>query len=671
MRNFLFYLKIYCITGTLWANNKPLLLNQVETSKPITAYFQIFCDSLQSLTLEDIFKKNIHFQAIKVQKHLHLGISKATFWLKTVAYVSQSSTDEEYIITFKDPSISQVECFIFNEEGNLCYKGISGSSIAPLQRALNEIRIAFPLKNLVKGYYWIFFKVRSNTFLNIEIQLEKAKAFWQGGITMHFFLGGFYAIVALVILYSFIAFTVTAEKVLLYAFLSSIFLSLGLSLYDGMLGFYTSIVQKWSSSISLEALFLSLGIVFLLFFNKNFLQLSQNKPIAKLTNFVISIFLSNTLVALISHWWAIYVLVGILPLYVLLVISSFIWAKKHKVEMSLNLLTANLFLIAGGVISLLPNFSELLSIWWAVYGLHIGYGLYTLIASLGLLIRFYRVSLEVVRKEHQILKEKYKKRIEAEKNAELLKMVQEKNTDLIRQNELLSKLNEELDRFVYSISHELNSPLKSLIGLINLMKQDKNPDNLPMYLAMQERSIQKLDLYTQKLTDLLRNARTDIEKDTISFRELINQVLEQRKADINYDKVKKLISIRQEVLFVSDKNRISIILNNLISNSIQYYRENVQPHVKIQVEVLPEKAIITISDNGEGIDKEHIDKVFNMFYRASEKSKGVGLGLFIVRETIKKLKGTIEMYSELNVGTIFKIEIPNLYKRENTPPQLS
>jgi len=218
---------------------------------------------------------------------------------------------------------------------------------------------------------------------------------------------------------------------------------------------------------------------------------------------------------------------------------------------------------------------------------------------------------------------------------------------------------------VYSISHELSSPLKSLIGLIQLMKQDNDPDAMAIYLEMQEKSIKKLDLYTKDLTDLLRNARIDIQKQHISFRDLLNQVLNQRKSDLDYDKVKKIISIRQDVPFVSDRNRIAVLLGNMISNSIQYHRVGIQSHLKIQIEVSPEKALITVSDNGIGIGREHLDKIYNMFYRASEKSQGSGLGLYIVKETITKLNGKIDMHSELNVGTIFKIEIPNLIDKNS------
>ncbi|MCS6795076.1 MAG: sensor histidine kinase [Raineya sp.] len=655
------------LCGWTWANNKLLNLREINNKKIITSYFQIFEDKSGKLSLQEVFtSKDVKFQAIKTSNHLHLGVSNSVFWLKCRLYVPEITflSQKDYILTLTDPSINYVNFYIIDQAGKVISYQKSGSAVKPMERSIFSNQIAFSVKDLKEGDYLLVLKVSSRAFLNIPIELELDEIFQKDSMMIYLLLGGFYTIMLLVIFYNFIAFLITQEKILFYSFASLLFFTFALSTYDGILGFYTPLVRNLQPYISLEGLFLSSGMVFLLFFNKNFLKLPSQTLLNKLLNICVVIFSSIFVFSFLNNILAIYSLIVVAPLCLVPILWSFVWAYRNKAPMSSYLLTANVFLTIGAIISLFPYFSHIISIWWAVYGLHIGYVFYVLTISVGLLVRFHKTSLEVVRKEMQILKEKDKKRIEAEKNAELQRIMQEKTNDLIKQNEELKKLNEELDRFVYSISHELSSPLKSLIGLIQLMKQDKNPDNLLMYLEMQERSIKKLDLYTKELTDLLRNARLDIDKSRISFRELLNEVLNQRKTDVGYDKVKKIISIRQDKPFVSDKNRLAIILNNLISNSIQYRRENVQAHVKIQIEVNKEKAIITISDNGQGIGKEHLSKVFDMFYRATEKSQGAGLGLFIVKETINKLKGSIYMHSEINVGTIFKIEIPNLYQTE-------
>jgi signal transduction histidine kinase len=112
-------------------------------------------------------------------------------------------------------------------------------------------------------------------------------------------------------------------------------------------------------------------------------------------------------------------------------------------------------------------------------------------------------------------------------------------------------------------------------------------------------------------------------------------------------------------LFYSDLWRLKVIFNNIISNSIRY-RNGKAPMINIQIDILKEKANISIKDSGRGITEEYIKKVFNMFYRATDDNAGSGLGLYIVHETIHKLNGTVALQSKINNGTLVEISIPNL-----------
>ena len=121
------------------------------------------------------------------------------------------------------------------------------------------------------------------------------------------------------------------------------------------------------------------------------------------------------------------------------------------------------------------------------------------------------------------------------------------------------------------------------------------------------------------------------------------------------------MNIDQNGLFKSDKRRMAVIFRNLISNALKYYDDSKdEPFLKIEVKSDSQIARILIEDNGIGISKEEQEEVFKMFYRATERSTGSGLGLYIILETVEKLKGTIKMDSEKYKGTSFYIEIPFL-----------
>jgi signal transduction histidine kinase len=236
------------------------------------------------------------------------------------------------------------------------------------------------------------------------------------------------------------------------------------------------------------------------------------------------------------------------------------------------------------------------------------------------------------------------------------------NDSLRKQNAELIKINKELDTFVYSVSHNLKAPLMSVLGLLNLAKlEDEKLGNMfTQYLQMMEKSIHKLDDTLKEIIDYSRNARKDLTIERIDIKKLINDNLEKMQYMPGSELIVKQIFVDEKVPFYSDAFRLSVIFNNLISNAIKYadpFKPN--SYLKINVSIDSTSAILEFEDNGIGIDKEYISKVFDMFFRATMQRDGAGLGLYIVKETIDKLNGQIKIESESGAGTSFKIEIPN------------
>jgi signal transduction histidine kinase len=248
-------------------------------------------------------------------------------------------------------------------------------------------------------------------------------------------------------------------------------------------------------------------------------------------------------------------------------------------------------------------------------------------------------------------------------NQNLEVKVAERTRELEWQNKELKKVNSELDRFVYSVSHDLRAPLLSTLGLIDISRKEQNEQERYRYLELMNKSIRKLDNFIIDIINLSKNARLDVQSEPVVFDTLIHMVLEEHFFMENSRKIQFVKNIHQASKFYTDSKRLTIVLNNLISNAIRY-SSSLQPYVQISIEANEENAIIEISDNGVGIAGEHIDKIFNMFYRASQSKSGSGLGLYIVKETIQKLKGSVEVYSQLDKGSTFIIRIPSLEKAQ-------
>ena len=232
-------------------------------------------------------------------------------------------------------------------------------------------------------------------------------------------------------------------------------------------------------------------------------------------------------------------------------------------------------------------------------------------------------------------------------------------SQLQEKNKELEKINFELDRFVYSASHDLRSPLTSVLGLLNLMREEVKDDGTFHLVALMEESILKLDNTIRDIVAYSRNNRTEIAFEPVRIKPIVDDVINNlRYLDTSEYKINELIHVQDGSVFPSDRNRLQIILNNLLANAIRYRHPARKPQVFVESKLDGSQVEITVSDNGLGINDQHIDKIFDMFYRVSDETDGTGLGLYIVKETIKKLNGSIEVSSRVNEGTTFKVVLP-------------
>lgn len=242
-------------------------------------------------------------------------------------------------------------------------------------------------------------------------------------------------------------------------------------------------------------------------------------------------------------------------------------------------------------------------------------------------------------------------------NMELLKRQEELQAAL----GVLEERNFELDQFVYKTSHDLRAPIASSIGLLNIMKMEGMSASWPGYIDMIMRSLQKQDSFIKAMLNFSKTARAVEKPEPIVLKELIEQCLRDLQFLPGFDEISKHITANtSSECFYSDRMKVHIILSNIISNSIKYRDAAKASRLEIAIETDTQWAQIQISDNGIGINKNYLKHIFDMFYRATERSDGSGLGLYIVKQTVERLGGKIEVSSELGAGSCFRIRIPNL-----------
>ncbi|MEQ9413308.1 MAG: PAS domain-containing sensor histidine kinase [Cyclobacteriaceae bacterium] len=225
--------------------------------------------------------------------------------------------------------------------------------------------------------------------------------------------------------------------------------------------------------------------------------------------------------------------------------------------------------------------------------------------------------------------------------------------------EELKVRNSELDNFVYKVSHDLRAPLSSILGLVHLSKLPDNTDSHEQYLEIVGKKATQLDHFIGDVLSHSKNLKMEFKVSKIDF----HQLIEDSFADLTYlsgaENVKRNIAVKGND-FYSDLWRIKEVFRNLISNAIKYRNHKHQTvEISITIEIEDRSCHIIFTDNGIGIDDDKIDSIFEMFYRASEISEGSGLGLYIVKNAIYKLKGTIMAESTPGYGTTFTIILPN------------
>ena len=238
--------------------------------------------------------------------------------------------------------------------------------------------------------------------------------------------------------------------------------------------------------------------------------------------------------------------------------------------------------------------------------------------------------------------------------------LKEKQQKIESQNQCLSKANAELDQFVYSASHDLRSPLTSILGLVNIAKRSENPREIIRCLDMIHSRVHRLDDLIKDIVSFSRNSRIDINKHPVDLRHTVNEILE----DFNTEEYKHAIDFQVNIptglSIDTDAARLKIILRNLIGNSIKHHdKRNPNPFVSVKFKGSKDGLnAIVVSDNGPGIALEYQSKIFDMFYRANDRAEGSGLGLYIVKETIAKLSGSILLESAPGKGAVFTVSLP-------------
>lgn len=236
----------------------------------------------------------------------------------------------------------------------------------------------------------------------------------------------------------------------------------------------------------------------------------------------------------------------------------------------------------------------------------------------------------------------------------------ESERELRLKNDQLLKLNHQVEKFLYSTSHDLRGPITTILGLVNLLRVESRDAGVKEYADKIEASTSALDKIIRDIMSFSRASYRHLSSERINFELLCWKVVNNYRSEKQFTRLGVEVMSSGGFPFYGDAERIELVLDNLVRNAIQFCDSHKsRPFVRINVVSDKTEARIEIIDNGIGIGRDHLSSIFDMFYKATHLSKGAGLGLYIVKETIVMLSGQVTVESEIGFGTVFRVTIPN------------
>ncbi len=243
--------------------------------------------------------------------------------------------------------------------------------------------------------------------------------------------------------------------------------------------------------------------------------------------------------------------------------------------------------------------------------------------------------------------------------------------DISKIEQLLQELktkNDELERFTYTVSHDLRAPLITVSGFVGYLEQDIRKgelDKVSKDVLRINEGITKMQRLLTELLELSRIGRMTNPLEEVPFEEIVREALDMVEGRLQARQVQVKVEAGLPSV-VGDRTRLVQVIQNLADNAVKFMGEQKNPLVEIGVQTDAGKPVFFVRDNGIGIEPEHFERVFGLFNKLDAKSEGTGIGLALVKRIIELHGGKIWVESELGKGAVFFFTLENQNKQEMT-----
>jgi signal transduction histidine kinase len=311
---------------------------------------------------------------------------------------------------------------------------------------------------------------------------------------------------------------------------------------------------------------------------------------------------------------------------------------------------------------------DVINIWEPLYTIDAGVRIITALASIGtaamLLVITPRLILipsaqqwKAVNEELRLLNENLEQKVQ-ERTARLEESVARAE----RQNEELRRANEELDSFLYATSHDLSAPVTNLQGLLQLLSkkgtQALSEKTSPL-LGMMGKQMERLSEVIHDLSEVGSvQHRAEEAAEWVDIQTVLEDFKESQQSRIRQVGAEFDAIFEVSELYFS-KKLFSSVMHNLLDNALKYQADERAPVIRLKTYQENDCLVLEVKDNGSGIRPGHLSKIFGMFTRFHRTKEGTGIGLYLVKKIAEKHQGKVEVESEVNQGTTFRVYLPH------------
>jgi signal transduction histidine kinase len=637
------------------------LLQDTSVTYRLDSAVDVFIDPGNTVSIEQIVTPEYQNRFQHSNGNLTFGYLKASIWIK--ARTQTTSPNTVWYIEIPAPFLEYVDFYQWKDRNNAWEHSESGYYRSHASRKVSHTGHVLPLhfnSDSTSTVYIRISGVSPKTFPLLVIEKEK---FYAGIRYEDIGYGIFFGILAVMFFYNLLlVLTLRQINYLLYVctIICTFFIFASASGYAGKFIWPNNPEMNfYAGRMTLPFL-----VTFLSIFTIRFLDVKRYSSVMYVS-LVALIPLAGVAAILVSSKMLSSAGNNLISLSTLVYMSTGIVCTLKGNKTARYYIAAWTVYLIGGLLLTLRNSGIFDFNFWTTHFVEIGAALETTLIAFALGDRYRRykqekeeiqmVALKAQQDANEKLELKVKERTEQLSNAyEELRATHETNK---LQTRIIENKNAELDAFFYRISHDLKGPIASLLGLSALAKREVKDLEALNYLDKHQSQAERLNNIIIGLINLTKLNGNDLQKEQIDFHKLIDDCILSFHGHENFANIKFHKSVEGEIDFRSEWTLLNAILQNLIENAIKYAGKK-SPYVNISVAENSGYITIQVEDNGQGISPEYQPKIFDMFFRATQDPNGSGLGLYILKRSVDRLKGTIDMKSSVGIGSTFTVQLP-------------